>query len=254
MSWNPGGWGPSSWSPPGWSPTVPDGLNASIAVTFTDSFVLGATVPPSDVPTFPADIFPDTQQLGPISAQKVFGSPFNSAMQVVNYPGGERWSLTMQFSALTVRDRARMMGFCSRLRGSRNTFLAVNHTAAQRGGLQGAPLVAVESVSGSILTIVTPGNTNISSWARAGDFVSVNSELKMVLDDVGTDGSDVASLNIWPPIRTTPDSGANVYVSSVVGAFRLTTPPAFTTAGPGFRTDIALQATEYISSSHVANL
>jgi hypothetical protein len=43
----------------------------------------------------------------------------------------------------------------------------------------------------------------------------------MVTDDVDTNGSGEATINLWPAITTAPDNNASVVVSDTVGTFRL---------------------------------
>jgi len=43
----------------------------------------------------------------------------------------------------------------------------------------------------------------------------------MATDDVDTDGSGAATINIWPPLISSPSDNASVIVSDAVCAFRL---------------------------------
>jgi hypothetical protein len=158
----------------------------------------------------------------------------------------------MSFTGLTGEDRADMMAFVTKLRVSRNAFLCVNHTAPQRGALSGSPVVGASSLNGS--TLVVGGiSGSVSSWALAGDFVSVNCELKMVLENVGA-VSGVATLSIWPPFRQTPTSGTTVVVNSPVGAFRLLRATEMNTDPPEYITSMTIDAVERVNSSMVTQL
>lgn len=206
----------------------------------------------TDIYTFPSSVFPDTQRLVPdVPGQELQESDFNGAQSVVTYRGGERWRLHMAIGDLTGANRGNMMAFATKLRVSRNAFLCVNHTAPQRGALSGTPLVALSSLNGSTLVVGNLGT--VASWALAGDFCSVNCELKMILEDVGA-VSGIASLSIWPPLRTIPDSGATVLVNSPVGAFRLTRATEMHTEPPEYVTNMTLEAVERVNSSMVVDL
>lgn len=200
---------------------------------------------------FPAGIYPDTQRLIPdIPGQELQESAFNGAQSVVDF-GGDRWRLHMTFGDLTGEDRAKMMAFATKLRVARNAFICVNHTAPQRGAFSGTPLVGLSSLGGSVLVVGNLGT--VASWALAGDFVSVNCELKMVLEDVGAVGG-VASLSIWPPFRSAPDSGTTVHVSSPCGAFRLVRASEMHTDPPEYITRMTLEAVERVNSSMAVDL
>lgn len=206
----------------------------------------------TDVYAFPSSVYPDTQRLIPdVPGQELQESDFNSAQSVVTYRGGERWKLHMSFGDLTGALRGNMMAFATKLRVSRNAFLIVNHTAPQRGVLSGTPLVGLSSLNGSTLVVGNLGT--VASWALAGDFVSVNCELKMVLEDVGA-VSGIASLSIWPPLRTVPASGINVVVNSPVGAFRLIRAVEMHTDPPEYVTNMTMEAVERVNSSMVVDL
>lgn len=206
----------------------------------------------TDIYTFPSSVFPDTQRLVPdVPGQELQESDFNGAQSVVTYRGGERWRMHMAFGDLTGANRGKMTAFVTRLRVSRNAFLCVNHTAPQQGALTGTPLVALSSLNGSVLVVGNLSDT--ASWALAGDFCSVNCELKMILEDTPV-VSNVASLPIWPPIRKIPASGTNVLVSSPVGAFRLIRAPEMNTEPPEYVTNMTLEAVERVNSSMVVDL
>ena len=206
-----------------------------------------------EVVHFPADIYPSTQRLTPSvgAGQSMDESPFSGAQTVTTYRGAERWLLDMSFEGLTGDDRADMMAFVARLRVSHNVFLCVQHTAPQRGAYGGTPR-AVGSLGGQHLNIYGASNS-VSSWARNGDFISVNSQLKMILGDYGTNGSGVASLFVWPPFYDSPSSGALIAVSSPCGAFRATRVIDLHTKPPRYITDLTISAVERVNSEMVSD-
>lgn len=205
-----------------------------------------------EVYTFPSSIFPDGQRLVPdVPGQKLEEGDFNGAQSVITFRGGERWRLHMTFGDLTGLDRGRMTAFATKLRVSRNAFLCVHHTAGQNGVLTGTPMVGASSLNGSVLVVGNLADT--ASWALAGDFCSVNCELKMILEDTPV-VSTIASLSIWPPLRQIPASGTNVIVNSPVGAFRLVRATEFNTEPPEYITSMTIEAVERVNSSMVMDL
>jgi hypothetical protein len=206
---------------------------------------------------FPAGIYPSMQRLTPDvgPGQSVSESPFIGAQTVVTYRGAERWKLEMQFDDLTGADRADMLAFVTRLRVAHNVFLCVNHTNPGRGFVGGGSSVTNYNHAGgtNILTLGATGAANVESWARAGDFISVNSQLKMVLLDVLSNGSGVCSLTVWPPLIGIVSASTPVRVTSTCGAFRMLSAAPISTEPPGYRTNLSITAVERINSSFVSD-
>lgn len=205
-----------------------------------------------EVLQFPAGIYPDVQRLTPDvgNGQSVSESQFSGVQNVTTFRGAERWKLEMSFANLTGANRAVLSAFVARLRVSHNVFICVNHTAPQRGLLTGTPL-AVASLNGHYLN-VTNLVASQTGWALAGDFCSVNSNLHMIVEDVGTDASGVASLHVWPPLFGVPGSGDIVKVSSPCGAFRMAGVSVLNTQPPGYVTDMTITAVSRVNSSMVS--
>lgn len=212
-----------------------------------------------EVYSFPTSLYPDAQSLVPdIPNQSLQESSFSGAQSVVTPQGAERWRLRMQFDDLTGDRRAQMAAFIVRLRVSRNVFLCINHTAQNRGAYTAPGGIQVTSavVGRGIIALVASGGASVSSWAREGDFISVNSTLRMVTSDAGANGSGVVILNVWPPNRATINSGTPLYVSvaSAFGAFRMVSAVPFNTNPPGYRTSISIDAVEMVNSAGVVEL
>ena len=207
-----------------------------------------------EVLAIPTGVLPAVQRLTPDvgDGQQLLQSPFIGAQTVNTARGSERWKLELQFDDLTGANRAKMNAFVTRLRVSHNVFLCVNHTAPQRGVLTGTPLVNAGSYGGQNLNVynLTP---NVNSWACDGDFISVNSQLKMVLGDVGTSAGGVASLFVWPPLYDVPASGTIVVTNSPCGGFRALSAMVMMTEPPGFKGQVSIVAIERINSSMVAD-
>lgn len=65
-----------------------------------------------------------------------------------------------------------------------------------------------------------------TDWLKAGDYIQLgtggDARLFMVTDDVDSNGSGEATINIWPDINVAYADNTSVVVSNTVGAFRLT--------------------------------
>jgi hypothetical protein len=71
---------------------------------------------------------------------------------------------------------------------------------------------------------------NVSNYLRAGDYVSFNNELHMVVADANSDAAGNVTLSIAPPIRKTPADNVVVdYSAPVSGVFMLAGPASWDT-------------------------
>lgn len=209
----------------------------------------------AEVFTFPSSIPPDIFRLTPEAGpgQSVSESVFNGAQAVVTMWGSERWSFEASYSDLISHQRAEMEAFIVRLRVARNVFLLRAPIIANRGVWDGSPIVRLSSLSGTSL-VVAGATNNVNSYACAGDYIAVNSMLKMVTQSAATNGSGIVSLSVWPPMYKAPNSGTPIVVTNPMGGFRLTRPVALSFDPPGFRLSLSISAVEYISSSYVSGI
>ena len=108
--------------------------------------------------------------------------------------------------------RPRGRAFLLNLEGSVNTFNGYDPDAREpRGPAGGTPLVKGGGQAGS--TLAVDGCTaGITGWMRAGDYFSVNGELKMLTRDADTDGSGEATLHFKPALRNSPADDAPLAV------------------------------------------
>ncbi len=98
---------------------------------------------------------------------------------------------------------AAWQAFFLQLEGSANTFYGFDPDAINpRGAGGGTPLVNGGSQTGS--TLATDGWPNSTTVLCAGDYFSVNGELKMVTADATTNGSGQVTLNFKPALRSSP--------------------------------------------------
>ena len=155
------------------------------------------------------------------SNTQAFISPLNGVTQTLEMPGAS-WKATLSFSNLTNDDRREFMSFLVKLRGSSGRFYLHDHShVSPRGIATGTPLVNGASQTGA--SLITDGWTiSQTNILRAGDYIEVNDELKMVVADVNSDGSGNATLTIEPPLRASPGENAAITVSEPKAIMRLT--------------------------------
>lgn len=167
---------------------------------------------------FPS-VTPSTTEIELISNTAAFLSPFSGAIQTLDR-GGERWQVTMSFLTLSGSDRSTLIGFLGKLNGQQHRVTLPNHAEPQLGVLTGTPLVAGAGQTGTSLNIdgCTAGQTG---WIKAGDWFSVNGELKMCVADANSDGGGNVTVSFIPRLRAAPADNAPLTVALGTGTFVL---------------------------------
>ena len=154
-------------------------------------------------------------------------SPFTLSQQVVRHAGA-RWSAMIAIPPVKREDSEYWNAFLLRLRGQFGTFLLGDPNAATPRGsaasAAGTPVVNGASQTGNELNI-DGLPTSVTGYLKAGDYIQLGSgstaRLYKVLEDVNSNGSGEATLNLWPDLRSSPADGATVVVSNAKGLFRL---------------------------------
>jgi len=156
-------------------------------------------------------------------------SPFSGAQQVYRYTG-QFWSADIALPPMKREKAEYWISFFLKLNGSYGTFLMGDPLGATaRGVATGTPVInGASQTGGSLVTDGwTPGTTGI---LKAGDYIQLGSgatsRLHKVLDDVDSDGSGNATLQIWPDLRESPSDNATITVTNPKGVFRLTSTQA----------------------------
>lgn len=143
---------------------------------------------------------------------QVFTSPVNRAVQR-RERSGARWRMTLTLRAMNQADAAKWIAFFLKLRGMSQTFCAFDPDwAVNRGPGTGDPLVKGAGQTGNTL-LIDGCTAGVAGWLRAGDYFSVNGELKRLTEDASTDGSGETTLTFEPFLRNSPTDNAVVTVS-----------------------------------------
>jgi len=151
-------------------------------------------------------------------------SPFDFSSQVQKF-GGNRWSATCSLPKMRRTDAEQWNGFLLSLSGLSGTFL-MGDTMGQtaRGALGGTPVVNGADQTGSELSI-NGCSASVTGWVKTGDYIQLgtgsSSRLHKVLQDADSNGSGEVSVDIWPPLRSSPADGSVVVTSGAVGVWRL---------------------------------
>ena len=177
--------------------------------------------------TFPTQTGVAAVEFTATDVVSVSQSPFTLAQQVVRHAGA-RWSATISIPPVKRSDSEYWNSFLLRLRGQFGTFLLGDPNAATPRGsaasAAGTPVVNGASQTGNELAIDgLPASA--TGYLKAGDYIQLGSastsRLYKVLEDVDSNGSGEATLNLWPDLRSSPADGATVVVSNAKGVFRL---------------------------------
>ena len=151
-------------------------------------------------------------------------SPFTYKQQVYNHTG-QRWEAECQIPPLKRDDAEEWIAWLLSMKGQGGTFLMGDPLGyAPRGAVGGTPVVQGASQIGGSLNI-SGCSTSITNWLKAGDYIQLGSSstatLHKVLQSVNSDASGLATLDIWPSMRTSPANGSSVVTANAVGRFRL---------------------------------
>ena len=155
-------------------------------------------------------------------------SPFSYTQQVYKHQG-QRWQAEVALPAMTRAEAEEWFSFLVKLNGQYGTFLLGDPHSAPRGSAAttpGTPVVNGASQTGGTLAIDgLPASA--TGYLKAGDYIQLGAgataKLHKVLNDVDSNASGEATLDIWPDLRSSPNNDATVVVSDAVGTFRLST-------------------------------
>ncbi|WP_137923954.1 hypothetical protein [Cupriavidus sp. 2SB] len=154
---------------------------------------------------WPDDLIPSNVTWGIQSNTETFTSPLNRSTQTVERPGA-RWEVTLEFPPMDSIMTGRLQGFLASLGGMAGRFTLWPH--ARPGSATYAPQVnGAMSNFKSLPTKSWPASTKV---LRAGDYLAVGGELKMVTADVTSDGAGLASVPVAPAFRNAPANNAAI--------------------------------------------
>lgn len=153
------------------------------------------------------------------SNSQAFFSIFTKAARTTEYPGA-RWRGQFTLPPMRAAQAAQWQAFLVKLRGQAGRFYAGDPdyaVAGPRGTAGGTGLVNGANQTGTAL--VTDGWTaSQAALFRTGDYIAFDTasgrELKMITQDVASNGSGQATLVFEPPIRNSPADNAAIIKSN----------------------------------------
>ncbi len=184
------------------------------------------------MPSFPL-VSPTSYGVGSITWEAVSNDAYGRAPWTLDLIkqifDGRMWAGTLTMVPQNEADGRALSAWLTALRRAgtnAGTFLLGDPSAPEPLGsakdTPGTPIVSGASQTGESLN-VSGLPTSATGYLLAGDYIQigtgVSARLKKVLDDVDSDGSGLATMVLWPPVRTAPSNGSAIVVSDPEGLF-----------------------------------
>lgn len=188
---------------------------------------------------WPASLVPAKVTWGLQSNTETFTSPLNRSTQTLERPGA-RWKASLEMPRMDPDTRGQLEAFLVSLGGMAGRFRLWPHArpvsaigvgASDYGVVldfvnqsyqaQGSPMVSAALSNYKLLpTTYWPASTRV---LKAGEFIEVGGELKMVTADVTSDATGNAQIPVAPAFRKAPDIGAALVLDRPKATMMLST-------------------------------
>ena len=152
---------------------------------------------------------------------QVFESPLSNSIQVSELTGA-RWYATFNLPPMKKDNALEYIGFLQRLQGRVHSFYGYDANHRSPSGTIAGSTLLVNGASQTGTSLVLDGGANSTLVLKAGDFFSVNNELKMVTANATTDGSGDVTVNFVPSLRSSPSDDASITTTNPVCTMKLT--------------------------------
>lgn len=172
---------------------------------------------------WPTSFRPLSVEFTLIVPQLVARSVFDGSTQA-DTMGAPRWGFTVTTGAYKLSDLPPIEAFFNRLRGATNRVRAWDwRRESPRGVATGAPTVRV---AGGGSTLQTQGWTaSVAGILKAGDWFSVNGELKQLVVDLDSDSAGRGVATFEPPLRAQAPVNAPLLLVKPTSTYILTSEP-----------------------------
>jgi hypothetical protein len=163
---------------------------------------------------WPTLLVPSEQEWGLTSNTLESRSSLNQSVQTKEFPGA-RWYANLTFNGLGSDRYREFMAFLAKLRGRANRVALTDYGyTGARGALGGTPIVdGAGQYPGASLNVSGFPNS-VTNVMRAGDYFQVGTELKLITQDINSDGTGDATLVFEPPLRAAPTNGASIITTA----------------------------------------
>lgn len=147
-------------------------------------------------------------------------SPYTFASQIQAQPG-QAWAANVTLPPMTREDAEPWLSFLLKLNGPQGYFYLADPISKMLRGI-GSATAKIDGggQTGQQISIkdIEPNTTNVYS---VGDFIEIEQRLYKVLDQVDSDGSGDATVNIWPRLRIASTDNTPIVSNPARGLFRL---------------------------------
>lgn len=189
---------------------------------------------------WPDDLRPTTFKMYLASNGSSFKSPWNGATQTVGFPGSA-WEVNMELSNQDDYEARAIEAILFELDGMSGRILLRDYGRTPPP-VKGRPVVYGAGQTG--IYLATAGWTPSTKVLSKGDYITVNNELKYVLEDCYSVADGRATIKFAPKLRNTPASNAEIEVARPYGIFRLTDNKNGVDRKSGINNDFSLSFTE----------
>jgi hypothetical protein len=152
---------------------------------------------------------------------QVFESPLSNSIQVSELTGA-RWYATFNLPPMKKDNALEYIGFLQRLQGRVHSFFGYDANHRSPSGTIAGSTLLVNGADQTGTSLILDGGANSTLVLKAGDFFSVNNELKMVTANATTDGSGDVTVNFVPSLRSSPSDDASITTVNPVCTMKLT--------------------------------
>lgn len=165
-------------------------------------------------------------ELRTINAVAYSRSPFTFSGEAFEY-AGKMFQADVTLPPMNRSDAAQWIAWLVSMKGQVGTFYLGDPAAATPlGSARDADTILVNGAVSSGNTIaIDSAPASQTGYLKAGDYMHIGSgtdrQLFKVLQDVDTDGSGGATVDVWPDVRTAILNNAAVNVENTQGVFRL---------------------------------
>ena len=171
--------------------------------------------------TIPTTVGFSSVEFGLENNNQVFESPLSNSIQVSELTGA-RWYATFNLPPMKKENSLEYIGFLQRLQGRVHSFFGFDANHRSPSGTIAGSTLLVNGASQTGTSLILDGAQASTTVLKAGDFFSVNSELKMVTVDATSDGAGDVTVNFVPGLRSSPSDNAVITTTNPVCTMKLT--------------------------------
>ena len=171
--------------------------------------------------TIPTTVGFSSVEFGLENNNQVFESPLSNSIQVSELTGA-RWYATFNLPPMKKDNALEYIGFLQRLQGRVHSFFGYDANHRSPSGTIAGSTLLVDGANQTGTSLTLDGGANSTLVLKAGDFFSVNNELKMITANATTDGSGNVTVNFVPSLRSSPGDDAVITTTNPVCTMKLT--------------------------------